>query len=142
MSVYGSLAVDAIILFGVACGAPPVPTTEAASNMTNLTIEDNGRIIDLAVGATITLTLKSIPGTGYSWEVVESAAGHISRVGEPEPAACPDDEVSGEIGGPSCQVFRFKAEKAGSGSLKLHYKRRWEKAAPPEKTFTVELRIQ
>lgn len=142
MSTYGRLAFNTLVALGIACCAASVPTREARADVKALTIEDDGGVVELAVGDTFTLTLESIPGAGFSWKVVESAEGHIASLGEPRSEPCPGDRPAGELGAPSCQVFEFRAENAGTVPLKLHYKRWWEEATPPEKTFTVELRIR
>jgi inhibitor of cysteine peptidase len=102
-----------------------------------LTAADDGRRIETTVGAVLTLRLPARPGSGYSWLVEriderrtkELGSSTFERAGEPGRA----------MGGPAFQVFRFEARAAGRSKLVLHYRRPWEKDAPPSKTFTVEI---
>jgi predicted secreted protein len=139
------LGANAAMLAGaLALCAASVPTTEADSGMKTLTIEDNGQVLDLPVGTSLTLRLESTPGTGFAWEVVDRAAGSLKLLGEPHLEPCPEGEgrASRPLGAPSCQVFRFEAANRGTGSLRLEYKRRWETTVAPEKRFSVELHIE
>jgi inhibitor of cysteine peptidase len=131
------------LLSVAACCAAPVPTMKAEPGGRTLTIKDDGRTIDLRVGVQFALRLEAIPGAGFAWKVVDRGPGLVRVLDEEPPfEVCPKRQTGGPLGAPSCQTFRFEATKTGTGRLRLEYKRPWEEAAPPEKTFTVKLRIQ
>lgn len=89
----------------------------------------------LDVGQELDIALRANPSTGYQWVIASSDATLLAQVGEPVFAA--DSDL---IGASGTMTFRFKALDVGECTLRLHYLRPWEDAAPldiAELTVTV-----
>jgi len=52
------------------------------------------------------------------------------------------EEQPGLVGRPVFQVFTFEARHGGSGVLKLHYVRSWEKPTPEDERFEIRVVIE
>ena len=88
-----------------------------------VTDQDNAKSIDLAKGVTLIIKLSSNPSTGYSWAVkvpLKLVSSDYQQTDE-----------SGKIGAPGMQQFEFTATAAGASTLKLVYRRPWEKGVAP-----------
>ena len=96
--------------------------------------KDGGRTVVLRTGDTVALSLAENPSTGYSWQVVSSGAPVVQAEGEP--TFKPDNKLHGAGG---TATYRYKAVGAGTSTLKLVYRRPWEKDATPAATFEVTL---
>lgn len=97
-----------------------------------------GRKVSLSVGQRMEIALASNPTTGYSWQVADDAGGLVSLVGEPEFVQDPGPMVTGRGGS---ELLTFEAERAGSGTLVLEYRRPWEKIVA-EKTIEVPVEVK
>jgi len=96
--------------------------------------DDNGRRLDLPPGATLVVRLAGQPGTGYTWQVSRTPA-NLTLLGA-------EQEGGGRLpGGTSMQVFRFRAEGAGTGEVELSYRRPWEKDAAPLSQFRATVAV-
>jgi inhibitor of cysteine peptidase len=102
-----------------------------------VTDKGNNGQLRVAKGGTLVIRLEAIPGTGYGWQVVKSDAELLKPVGTPVFEQSEKDLV----GAPEQQVFRFKAQAAGSVEVELHYVRPWEKDVPPAKIYRITVRI-
>ena len=139
----GLTATKTIIIVGDDTGFRPglgrrTPRRRAArfSSLMTVTDQDNGKTIDLAKGRTLAVELASNPSTGYSWEMK----------GDPAPlklisSKFEQQDQSGKAGAPGAQQFRFEATAAGASTLKLVYRRPWEKHVAPAKTFTLNVNV-
>jgi predicted secreted protein len=98
-----------------------------------VTDRDNNAEFHLHVGDEVTLRLKVIPGTGYSWKITGFEEELLSAIGEPV------FQKSGSqlIGGEEQQVFYFRVKSSGVGQLKFDYLRNWEKPGTALKSFTI-----
>jgi inhibitor of cysteine peptidase len=103
-----------------------------------LTEQDNNREINLGKGATLTIRLEAQLGTGYSWQTAKYEAEVLKPVGKP---AIEKSETK-KVGGVEHQIFRFRALKAGSSVLELHYVRPWQKDVPPLRIFRVTVQVR
>ena len=117
-----------------AVGIPPSPTSAVEIE---IKAEDNGRQVELSRGQILVVSLESNPGTGYSWQVEEIENRVLKAVGEPEFKS--DSKL---LGAPAMQVMRFQAIGIGQTTLKLAYRRPWEKSVPPTQTFIVYLVVR
>ncbi len=97
---------------------------------------DNSAHVDLYVGDTISVKLKSNITTGYSWSIT-SAPPCLQQLGSKQ-----DQNNSPRIGESGFQVFTFKATNSCDSSLKMKYFRPFERDKPPAGTFWVDLSIQ
>jgi len=102
----------------------------SAGSTVRLGAKDSGRSITLRKGDTIALALSENSSTGYSWQVVASGRPVIEPAGEP--TFKPDSKLHGAGG---TATYRFKAVGEGTSTLRLVYRRPWEKDAAPAATF-------
>ena len=101
-------------------------------------IADAGREKQLKKGQTLVVTLEGNPTTGYSWEVAEPLDEQVLRqAGEPEFKA-----ESDLVGAGGVQILRFEAVNAGKFTLKLVYRRPWEKDVEPLETYSIQVVVQ
>lgn len=85
------------------------------------------------VGETFEITLESNPTTGYMWEWSNNKDSTVvAKVSNKYEGSKPAIPGSGGV-----EVFTFKALKAGKATLKLQYKRSWEKGFIKEKKIHV-----
>ena len=122
-----------LVLLSMCCaGCPHKPVTVAAGQ------EYDGRTIRVQVGDSVKLSLAENPTTGYKWEFLAKP--------EPECVIVSDAYVANPamnpIGGGGAHDWEFRAEKKGTGTVKLGYRRPWEKDAAPAKTFTLILVVK
>lgn len=97
---------------------------------------DHGRQVRVRPGQEIILRLEGNPTTGFSWEVAEIDSATLVQHKEVEFAP-----QSNLIGAPGTFTFRFKALQRGATTLRLVYRRPWEKAAPAD-TFSVHIEVK
>lgn len=113
----------------------------SSASTQSLTSADSGKAVTLDNGRQLTVELEFQGGTGFSWEVVDSAGGVLEQQGEPT-----TKEIGSEpptvVGQTMLEVFTFKAAKTGAGTLRLEYKRSWETTVPAEKTWTADVTVK
>ena len=108
-----------------------------------LTEEDNGRTLELRVGDTVTVGLRSNPTTGYDW-YPRHGAGDVQILAEKgtlyqvdsAPASAGALPVAGQGG---THYFAFRVIGPGICGIALEYKRPWE-TVPPLRTFDVMIK--
>jgi len=94
---------------------------------------DNGSQVGLEVGETLGLSLESNPTTGYRWEVSELDQSILVETYHEYEADSPAITGSG-----GREIWRFQAQRPGSTTLRLEYRRPWEEDVEPFQTFNVE----
>ena len=116
-----------------------IPLSAMANSLDNVTATDldNGGKVQIKVGGILTLRLEAIPGTGYSWEVVQNNLNLLKPLGESKF----EETESGKLGAVEYQIFHFRALAPGTNILKLHYVRKWEKEAIPIKIYSITVQI-
>ena len=98
----------------------------------------DGRTINLRVGDGVKVTLEENPTTGYKWDF-------LSR---PEPVcvivtdAYVANTSAGLMGAGGVHNWEFRAVDKGTASVRLGYRRPWEKDAAPAQTFTLTLVVK
>jgi inhibitor of cysteine peptidase len=102
--------------------------------------QNNGQV-ELEKGQILTVTLDSNPTTGYRWELLQLDATLLQQVGQSDykPAA---PVAPGMVGRGGTETFRFQAAGPGSGSLKLGYRRPWEKGVEPVKIYMLGITVR
>ncbi|VVB88714.1 Chagasin family peptidase inhibitor I42 [uncultured archaeon] len=99
--------------------------------------------MELTKGQTLNVTLEANPSTGYSWEVVELNNNILRQIGEPEYQQISNfTSEHPVVGAPVMQNFRFEIINTGQTTLKLVYRRPWEKDAAPSNNFSVDLVVR
>ena len=120
----------------LALGQNDPPSVASFSPVMTVTDQENGKTISLSKGATLIVQLASNPSAGYSWALE----------GDPSPLKLVNSEYkqdqSGKMGAPGVQQFRFKATADGASTLKLVYRRPWEKHVAAAKTFTLNVNVR
>ncbi|MBN1270500.1 MAG: protease inhibitor I42 family protein [Kiritimatiellae bacterium] len=112
---------------------PDAPITTPAVCLTE---EQNGNRVELAVGGTLEIALPGNPTTGYSWDCTADETPVLLLA---EPDYRPDSRA---IGAGGRFIFRFRATAAGESTLRLVYRRPWEKDTPPLKTYEVTIAVR
>jgi inhibitor of cysteine peptidase len=113
-----------------------VVTTATTSVMT-LTDQDNGKTIDLTKGTTLVVKLASNASTGYSWSVQSH-----SPLFKPLDSSYKEQKQPAQVAAAGVQTFQWQATGPGNTTLRLEYRRPWEKSEPPAKTFSVNIQIR
>lgn len=96
----------------------------------------DGRTINLRVGGGVKLSLEENPTTGYRWEFLTKL--------EPVCVVVSDAYVAGggAIGSGGVHDWVFRAVAKGTASVKLGYRRPWEKDTAPAQTFTLTIAVK
>ena len=134
------VAILALLLFSLmmlVAQQPQSPRAQhkSAPSVVIITDQDNGKDIDLPAGGTLVIRLKSNPSTGYSWAI----KGDPSPLRLVKSSTKKNGQNSHAVGAPVTQEFRLTTATAGMASLTLEYRRPWELAAGPAKTFSVKV---
>jgi predicted secreted protein len=110
-------------------------TTTRVSFVVNSTIENKKQNENITVkkGQEFTIILESNPTTGYQWIPMfnTNMINLVSHNFQPSTTKL--------MGSPGTDVFKFKATNQGTESLKMIYKRSWEKEFVKEKVFVIKV---
>jgi inhibitor of cysteine peptidase len=100
----------------------------------------SGTTVELAVGDTLIIELKSNPSTGFSWILVQNTdetvlqeTGHDFILDETADPPMP--------GSGGTEVWNFKALAAGETNISLEYSQPWDGGIKAEKTFDLKVVI-
>ncbi|MEK6406391.1 MAG: protease inhibitor I42 family protein [Acidobacteriota bacterium] len=94
----------------------------------------NGKEIELPIGETLELILEENRTTGFKW-TLESKGEGVCKL------ASDDFEPGAKVGQPGKHRWVFRADRAGSDSIKLSSGRSWDKQGKAERTFTLSIRV-
>lgn len=120
-------AVLALAVVATANAEPPAIVTEA----------DSGHLVALRIGQELVLRLKSSPSTGYGWVQADANAPVLVALGKPA------YKTGGPLPGASgVESWKFKATVRGAQTLKLEYRRPWEKNTPPANTIVFRVTVR
>lgn len=115
-------------------------SSSATAAQLDLTQKENGKDLWMDRGDILVFRLPSNPSTGYSWSVAASKPGLLLQQGE---ATCElPKSAKGRVGAGGTEVWRFRAERAGSLTLTFSYARVWEKGVPPVRTLSWPVTIR
>jgi len=104
----------------------------ACSKQTSGSEVDN---YNLQIGQHIDITLNANPSTGYRWSWINKAA--VTTVDSVAAISVNSNNIPGS---PSQEIWRFKAVKAGSDSIKFRYAQPWVGGAVGE-TRTLFIKV-
>ncbi len=109
--------------------------------MSSMTIseQDQGSELRVHVGDELTLSLSTIPGTGYSWNVSSEDREILAEISQPTFEKTTDVH---KLGAPEQQIFHFRVGSAGTRQLQLEYRRPWDKLEMAAKTFSITIVAQ
>ena len=89
--------------------------------------------IEVILGQTFTVSLKSIPSTGYTWkEEYDSTMIELLKAKE-------FVSRSSAVGGGGEEIFEFQTRQLGETHIKMEYQREWETTPREIKLFTVHI---
>jgi inhibitor of cysteine peptidase len=137
-----ALLACAMALPGCASGTGDAPAVDKASaNAPQDTVVD-ARADDethLRRGQLLAIELDSNASTGYAWEIVEDGSPVLEPAPVPARAAPAVTPMPG-AGGTS--RWRYRAAQAGTTTLRLVYRRSWEKGVEPVRTATYRVVVE
>lgn len=102
------------------------------------TEEQNGGRINTKVGDSLQIALAGNPTTGYKWEIAESNPNLLEAKGEVEYQS----EKTNLVGSGGTFLFTFKAIARGNTSLKLVYRRSFEKDVAPIREYQLTILVE
>lgn len=123
-----------------------VACASTQSNMSKqavvLTKQDKNKMLNVAVGENIVITLDENPTTGYVWAVEGQPELLVLQSSDYVSDAPPDKPDRPRIvGAGGKHTFTFVAQKSGMTTLKLKHWRSWEGDASIVDTFSVTVKI-
>ena len=101
-----------------------------------VTESDRHSKVEIRVGQELRVELRAQLGTGYSWQVDSDSTDLLVQ------KASRSESSTALPGKPEMQVIVLKAIHAGHGTLKLDYRRPWEKDVAPTKTFVLYVTVK
>ena len=138
------------ITFGVNCAEPK--SKEAAMDNTtksdpekkdppgNDTVKIQGcqDMINVKAGSIVELKLEAVPGSGYQW-LLKDPSQLLELLDADNLKFTTAETEKPTPGKPGHQVLHFKAIKKGNETIKLEYKRTWEKEVSNNCVMKVEV---
>ena len=141
MSLRRTSFLVAILAVGAGALAACSAGSSGGGTEVKLTEADTGKPVELSVGQSLVVSLKSNPTTGYEWTAAQNGAPQLAMQGD-KPGYTPDAASAGMAGGGGTSVFTFKAAQPGSTALTLNYARSFEPNNPPGQTFSVPVTVK
>ncbi len=123
----------------VANNSVPAPTPSDVT--TRITAEQNGQMVNVAVGQRFAIELVGVPTAGYVWAPSQVPA-FITRAGEASGNTTQDQSQPGFTGGNHWEVTMFSATAPGTGEIVMEQRRPWETTEPANATFRVTIVAQ
>jgi predicted secreted protein len=102
-----------------------------------LTINDDGREVEIKQEDLLRVELEGAGATGYLWQIRDLDRSRLDLVNQSTRVLLSD----GRMGGPILSVFTLKAVSKGSVVLTIDYFRPWEGRTKSEQTFSVKINI-
>lgn len=93
----------------------------------------------LRLGQVLAIELASNASTGYGWEVIDDGSPQLVPAPVPAKAEVSPPPMPG-AGGTS--RWRYRAVQAGTTTLRLVYRRSWEKDVPPASTASYRVVVE
>jgi len=126
--IFGLVVVSLLVMTACSLPAKQVSANESSS----------GKLVEIAVGSTLKITLESNATTGYSWALKEiSDTGILQKTDNTYEAP-----TSGLIGAGGKEVWNFKAFKAGKVSLSMEYSQPWAGGQKGAKSFNLTVIVK
>ncbi len=110
----------------------------AADFTHQVTEEQNGSQIKVKLGDKLRVALAGNITTGYAWEIAENNTNLLALQGEAEY----QPEKTNRVGSGGTFIFTLKAVGKGNTSLKLIYRRPFEKDVPPIRDFRLTVMVE
>jgi inhibitor of cysteine peptidase len=104
--------------------------------MISVSDTDNGKHLDLKLGEVLSIVLPENATTGYVWELADPDASLFSLSNKGS------RYTEGTIGAAGQAWFVIRADKTGTGEIRLIHRRPWQDANTALATFTLSVRVQ
>ena len=141
-----SLKPHVIVLLACAMASPGCATGSSDMAGTSGNASDSlvvdahaGDETRLRRGQLLAIALDSNASTGYAWEIIEDGSPLLEPAPVPASAAPATPSMPG-AGGTS--RWRYRAMQAGTTTLRLVYRRSWEKEVEPVRTATYRVIVE
>ena len=119
--------------------APGKPTSVPQTNTITIGKDGGSESISIKNGSELAVRLECNPTTGYAWWLTAKPSGALQQQGDDWETEKPANPMPGA---PSAVIYKFKAEKAGTISLKFEHKRIFEKDKEPLAKADVKVTVQ
>jgi inhibitor of cysteine peptidase len=103
--------------------------------MQQFTETADGQTVVVRVGEEVELSLPENPTTGFSWELSPGADAPYRLRREWF------DATQGRVGAGGTRHWQFEATNVGQGTIALSYRRAWESATAPTRTFALHVTV-
>lgn len=127
-----------------ACAAAPAPTgtpEPAVLPDDGIVRPDGAGPVALKAGQVLEIALMANASTGYQWQVVSDGAPALARTTGPATPP-PMDTQPPMPGAPGIARWWFRAEQPGNVTVKLEYRRPWEKDVPAAETAEYAVTVE
>jgi len=104
-----------------------------------LTMADNGRSFDVRQGEVIIVKLDSNHSSGFTWALGEEIGAVVKQEGKPVYAR--NTTKTGKVVSGGTETWRFRTVGSGRETVKLEYRRSWERNFP-DRTFRFNLTVR
>jgi predicted secreted protein len=128
----------------MAC-APAVPkgATVAGDIQADIVRPSGDSVPVLKVGQVLEIELQGNASTGYQWQLVEDGSPVVTPATPPTSAATSDKPAEPVmVGAPSTSRWWFQAAQPGRTTVRLVYRRPWEKDVPPARTADYRVEVE
>ena len=105
-----------------------------------VTAHDDGRTLTLQKGQELELQLNANRSTGYGWTMALNPSPVLMQDGDP--VYDPEETPGRIIGAGSVETWRFHAEQSGRRTLRMEYRRPWEREVPPAHVVTLRIVVE
>jgi inhibitor of cysteine peptidase len=120
-----------ILVFVVLAGGVVACAREGKS--INVDLSWSGKQVEMSVGDSLSVTLPSDAGTGYSWSSWVSDESILQQS---------EHEYIGQVGAGGKEIWTFKALTEGTCTIEMEYRPPQEEDATPAQTFDLAVNIQ
>lgn len=120
-------------------GAPEADKTSASAPEATVVDAHAEGETRLRRGQILAIELDSNASTGYAWEIVEDGSPLLEPAAVPARAA---PAVAPMPGAGGTSRWRYRAVQAGTATLRLVYRRSWEKDVEPVRTASYRVVVE
>jgi inhibitor of cysteine peptidase len=106
----------------------------------DITKANDGNSVAVPLGREARIRLEGNPTTGYSWFLAGIDGNSVEAKGQVTYA--PKPHAPGIVGSGGVFELLLRAAKAGKSTVRMEYKRPWEKDTPPIETFKVTVDVK
>ena len=99
----------------------------------NVDLSWSGKQVEMSLGDSLTVTLPSDTGTGYSWSSWVSDESILQQT---------EHEYIGQVGAGGNEIRTFKALTEGTCTIEMEYRPPQEEDATPAQTFALTVEVQ